>query len=88
LRQSAIVPRLVGAASYGAAVIGDKAVQASWRMGDGATLTVASNLGRDPVALKAAPGEPLFSTVTDASPGQLPGYCTRVWLGADGKRDE
>src|SRR5579859_2723171 len=88
LRQSAIVPRLVGAASCGAAVIGDKAVQASWRMGDGATLTVASNLGRDPVALNAAPGELLFSTAMDASPAQLPGYCTRVWLDADGKRDE
>jgi maltooligosyltrehalose trehalohydrolase len=87
LRLSLIVPRLVGTTSRGAAAIGDKAVQASWRLGDGATLTIASNLGCEPVAAEAL-GEPLFSTVADASPGQLSGYCTRVWLDADGKRDE
>ena len=88
LRQSEIVPRLVGTASCGATAIGDKAVQASWRMGDGATLTIATNLGRAPVAMEAVPGALLFCTVADASPGQLPGNCTRVWLDADGKRDE
>jgi maltooligosyltrehalose trehalohydrolase len=88
LRQSTIVPRLVGAASRGASVIGNKAVLASWRMGDGATLTIASNLESDPVAMKPASGELLFGTVGDASPDQLPGYCTLVWLDADGKRDE
>ncbi len=88
LRQSTIVPRLVGAVSRGASAIGSQAALASWRMGDGVTLTIASNLGNDPVAMKPVFGELLFGTVADASPDQLPGYCTLVWLDADAKRDE
>jgi len=45
LRREAIVPRLKNASAIGAQAIGEGAVVARWRMGDGATLTIALNLG-------------------------------------------
>ena len=47
LRATAIVPRLDGARALAAEVIGPKAVVARWRLGDGAILTLASNLDAD-----------------------------------------
>ena len=44
---SEIVPRLDGTRSLRPSVIGPKAVVARWRLGDGAILTMASNLGAD-----------------------------------------
>jgi malto-oligosyltrehalose trehalohydrolase len=60
LRRQHLVPRLDGARSLGAQVIGAKAVRASWRLGDGATWTVACNLDAAPVPFDAPPGERLF----------------------------
>jgi len=45
LRSQHIVPRLSGARSVGAEVLGEAAVKAAWKMRDGATLTVYCNLG-------------------------------------------
>lgn len=45
LRHQRIVPGLLGATGQGAEVLGEGAVSASWRMGDGSTLTIAVNLG-------------------------------------------
>jgi maltooligosyltrehalose trehalohydrolase len=87
LRLSEIAPRLTDTRSTGARAIGEKAVQASWRMGDGAMLTIASNLAREPVDFESPRGTLLFST-DDASSAELSGYCTRVWLDTDGTRDE
>ena len=87
LRQSEIAPRLKDTRSNGARAVGKKAVLASWRMGDGAMLTIASNLAREPVDLEVPRGKLLFST-DDASSAELPGHCTRVWLDTDGTLDE
>jgi malto-oligosyltrehalose trehalohydrolase len=62
LRHQEIVPRLPGAVSAGARAIGPKAVLAQWRLGDGAHLTIVTNLGADAVAFKTPPGRLLFST--------------------------
>jgi maltooligosyltrehalose trehalohydrolase len=64
LRASAVVPRLVGAVSSGAQVLGDRAVAASWRMGDGAILSLAIDLSDDPAPLPEQPGEILFAEGT------------------------
>jgi maltooligosyltrehalose trehalohydrolase len=57
LRSKWIVPRLRGAKSLGAHVSGEKAVSASWRLGDGAVLNIAIDLADTPAALPDAPGE-------------------------------
>ncbi|MBV8977666.1 MAG: malto-oligosyltrehalose trehalohydrolase [Alphaproteobacteria bacterium] len=48
LRHARIVPHLDGARALRAQVIGLKAVSASWTLGDGSVLTLASNLGEQP----------------------------------------
>ncbi|WP_397473659.1 malto-oligosyltrehalose trehalohydrolase [Pusillimonas sp.] len=53
LRGDYIVPRLPGARSLGAEVLGPRAVHASWEMGDGARLTIFCNLGSEPCACPA-----------------------------------
>ncbi|MCZ7010119.1 DUF3459 domain-containing protein, partial [Salmonella enterica] len=45
LRRRELLPRRPGTRSEGAAVLGDAAVRASWRLGDGALLTLWANLG-------------------------------------------
>jgi maltooligosyltrehalose trehalohydrolase len=64
LRSSAVVPRLAGAVSSGAQVLGDCAVAASWRMSDGAILSLAIDLSDDPAPLPEQPGEILFTEGT------------------------
>jgi maltooligosyltrehalose trehalohydrolase len=46
LRREHIIPRLKGAHAEGTEILGDGAVLARWRMGDGARLSLAVNLGR------------------------------------------
>ncbi|MCR0983042.1 malto-oligosyltrehalose trehalohydrolase [Roseomonas populi] len=65
LRHAEIIPRLKGAMAEGAEAIGPAAVLARWRMGDGTRLTIAVNLGGDPVAAKASGGR----TVFEGNPG-------------------
>jgi maltooligosyltrehalose trehalohydrolase len=57
LRHLQIVPRLKGAAALKAEALGPKAISASWRMGDGAILTLFCNLGTEPVARPQVRGE-------------------------------
>ena len=84
LRQSEIVPRLDGASAIEARAIGGRAVLARWRLGDGAVLTLAANLGREPVAVSVPAGEALSATPDEAAPqacaGRLPGHSTVAWL--------
>ena len=61
LRTEQIVPRLPGATSLGAEALGDRAVTARWRLGDGAELGVFLNLSDRPVAVPDLPGETLFA---------------------------
>ena len=66
IRATEIVPRLTGTASLGAQAIGPKAVRAAWRMGDGATLTIVTNLGPAPVAYDKPAGRLLFASGSTA----------------------
>ena len=53
LRHAHIVPRLVGARSLGAEAVGPAAVVARWHMGDGAVLSIATNLASSSVEVAA-----------------------------------
>jgi maltooligosyltrehalose trehalohydrolase len=79
LRATAIVPRLDGARALAAEVVGPKAVVARWRLGDGAVLTLASNLDGDPVPIDLPAGRVLFAS-TAMLPGRLPGHCTCAFI--------
>lgn len=79
LRASAIVPRLEGTRAISAEVVGPKAVVARWRLGDGARLTLATNLDSQPVTVDLPAGQALFSNVP-VSDGRLPGHCTCAYL--------
>lgn len=84
LRRRFVVPRIPGARSAGAAVIGPKAVQAAWRMGDGALLTIAVNLAPEPVAIAHPAGEVLYGTgerlASVTREGALPGHSAVAFL--------
>lgn len=75
LRRDAIVPRLTGARSEGAQPIGDAAVVARWRMGDGALLTIAINLGDAAVAFPGVSATPLFALGDRGAAGSV-----AVWI--------
>ncbi len=88
LRHSHIIPRLPGASAIGAHAVGDAAVLARWRLGDGAILTIACNLG-DRHAECAAVGPLLFETVAGAAAtlgtGSLLPRCCIVLLDPPGQ---
>jgi maltooligosyltrehalose trehalohydrolase len=71
LRHEQLVPRLKGARGLGAEVLGEGAVAAKWRMGDGAELAIAFNLGARPVHLPAAEGTRLFELGVPGEPASL-----------------
>jgi maltooligosyltrehalose trehalohydrolase len=79
IRATEIVPRLDGARALAGEVVGPKAVMASWRLGDGATLTLASNLGPDTVPLDRPAGRLLFANAAMLH-GLLPGHCTSAYI--------
>ena len=62
LRRERIAPHIPGARSLGADVLGEKAVIARWRLGDGAELTIAINLGEDAVDAPAPQAPLLFES--------------------------
>ena len=84
LRRDKIVPRLDATTSLEADAIGEKAVLARWRLGDGAVLTIASNLGAQSVALGGVSGDLLYAASAEAEAqlrsGSLPGYSTCALL--------
>ena len=59
LRREWIAPALEGARALSARAIGEKAVIARWRLGDGSDLTIAINLAEQSVAC-VDPSEPLL----------------------------
>lgn len=59
LRRERITPHIPGACSLSARAIADKAVIARWRLGNGANLTIAINLGAELVSC-LAPSDPLL----------------------------
>jgi maltooligosyltrehalose trehalohydrolase len=81
LRHDAIVPRLAGAKTLDSLVLGPAAVLVRWRMGDGATLAMAANLGPAPTAITQPGGTLLFATSGEAvAGGRLAGHSTAVFL--------
>jgi len=92
LRRRDLMPRLPGAVFKGVEVLGDKAVSARWKLGDGSTWQIDLNLNEQPVAA-TLPFETyvLFDSRGSAAaleaPGTLPGYTalvSRVPAGAPG----
>lgn len=83
LRHAEIVPRLRGATALGADAIGPAAMRAAWRMGDGTTLRLLSNLGRQPVAVPPETMTPLHATPAGAEEaiarGSLSAFAT-LWF--------
>jgi maltooligosyltrehalose trehalohydrolase len=75
LRARLVVPRLRGAKALGAEVLGDKAVAASWRMGDGAVLAIAINLGTEAVAFPGH-GDPIFARGEAGAPASFAAWLT------------
>lgn len=84
LRHRAIIPRLPGAQAIEAHAIGEAAVLARWQLGDGAGLTIACNLGAQPIEGQRAAGELLFEGTAGAAKslatGTLPARCTIALL--------
>jgi malto-oligosyltrehalose trehalohydrolase len=80
LRRAEIAPRLAGAHAEDAEAIAAAAVVARWRMGDGALLTIATNLGSTSVAMASQIRSTLFSTSEMAAraseAGRLEAYST------------
>ncbi len=70
IRAAHIVPHMAEARAIGAAALAQTGVRASWRLGNGATLTIAANFGDGDTAC-ALPGDVLFAT-PDATPARLP----------------
>ena len=62
IRRESLMPRLDGATSLGASFVEPATVVARWRMGDGATLVLASNLGRQTAHVEGVQGELLYET--------------------------
>jgi malto-oligosyltrehalose trehalohydrolase len=71
IRLQEIAPRLRGTASTGAKVIGPKAVEAGWRLGDGAHLTIVTNLGPETVPFDVPAGRLLFASGNPQGPGPV-----------------
>lgn len=68
IRREKIVPRLAGARSVGAQAMGDAAVRAHWRMGDGTSLKIAINFGDAAVEIRDIEGEVLHAEGTPGAP--------------------
>ncbi len=64
LRQEHIVPGILGASSLGCDVLGEGAVAARWRLGNGAELAILMNLGKD-----AAARMPSGTVLHESAPG-------------------
>ncbi|MDB5394311.1 MAG: treZ [Rhodospirillales bacterium] len=78
LRHRHIIPSLKGARSIGAAVLGEKAVAARWRLG-GEILTLVCNLGDRPVRIEAPSTAPIWGSLAD---GVVSPKSTIAWMSA------
>ncbi|WP_084544752.1 MULTISPECIES: malto-oligosyltrehalose trehalohydrolase [Derxia] len=89
LRAAEIAPRIPGARSAGAEVLSPDATVARWRLGDGRLLTIACNLGAEPLAVAIPAGGLLWrggaraEASADLAFDGLPGHTTLVWLDGD-----
>ncbi|URF08124.1 malto-oligosyltrehalose trehalohydrolase [Cupriavidus campinensis] len=56
IRRNELMPRLRNARAEGVTVLGDKALVARWRLGDGSRLSIWLNLGEEPVVVDCEGG--------------------------------
>ncbi|WP_223466987.1 malto-oligosyltrehalose trehalohydrolase [Pseudomonas sp. GL-RE-26] len=87
IRHRHIIPRLPGAQALGTDVLGEAAISASWRLGDGSQLRIDLNLGARPVVHTSQTGAmPLFEYPPQnpdlPAPNTLAPYCALVSLAA------
>lgn len=70
IRRLEIIPRLKDSMAIHAIVIGNKAVSARWRMGDGATLRIDVNLGSEAITTEVEPASrTIFATPSRVASG-------------------
>lgn len=79
LRHTLIIPRLAECCCLDSVPLADKAVIATWKMGDGERLTIACNLASMPVTA-LLPKSPPFYGLPDNSPTILPPVSTLAWM--------
>jgi len=80
LRAAKIVPGIPGAQSAGAELLGERAVRASWELGNGKTLTIESNFSHDSIQVDAETGTLIHSTDAHDDRGTLQALTTRAFL--------
>ncbi|MBN9086524.1 MAG: malto-oligosyltrehalose trehalohydrolase [Reyranella sp.] len=81
LRHKTIVPRLAGTKTLSAKAIGEAAVTARWRLGDGAVLALAANFAEHPCTLDPPTDRCLFASRDGALNGtRLGGRSTVAFL--------
>jgi maltooligosyltrehalose trehalohydrolase len=76
VRGEQITPHLEGARALGAQALNEAAVLARWRLGHGSVLTIAANLGSEPVPADLPQAIPIWGEVS----AQLPPHSTLAWL--------
>jgi maltooligosyltrehalose trehalohydrolase len=76
IRRQHIIPRLKDTRALGAETLSDTAVFARWRLGDGATLSIVTNLGDTPVRARFPRSIPVWGKLCDA----LPAASTIAWI--------
>jgi maltooligosyltrehalose trehalohydrolase len=81
VRRTEIVPRLAGARSIDAESVGEKAVVARWRMGDGSCLAIVLNLADRACTRPAPGGRMLYATdgFGSAPSGIMPAFSLAAW---------
>jgi maltooligosyltrehalose trehalohydrolase len=77
LRHRRIVPSLGETRSIGATVLSDRAVAARWRLNAGEILTLACNLGNQPVPVDAPAAVAIWGQAID---GMIPPKSTVAWI--------
>jgi len=87
IRHRHIIPRLPGARALGTDVLGEAAVSATWRLGDGSQLRIDLNLSASPVVHTSQTGATrLFEYPPEGAdlpaPNTLAPYCALVSLAA------
>ena len=71
IRHDAIIPRLKNAKGLKAQVLGPGAVAAQWKLGDGAELAIALNIGEDAAPFPGARGTSLFALGDAGAPASF-----------------
>jgi len=76
MRQQHIIPHLKGAHTLESRALNGAAVLTRWALGNGAILTIATNLGAEPVIADLPQSKPIWGSAS----GQLSSHCTLAWL--------